>query len=225
MALLYCDHNFIASAHDGPNDYKDHLISLTRSGTVSYVLSTWHWLEMARDRDAARGLSVASFADSLTPRWFLERRSVQRREVEHAFFEFLWLPPRRQSVIGTLAEAIADLTGASLQAASHYRDSAAFVRHMQTLGEDHPLQVPSVRVSKHRDKTARVTGQVASPMRWSSVWTKLPSGISCPPRRQLVFSSTQIARTGSSNPAITISFLASQSKPCIAWTVGEQGES
>jgi hypothetical protein len=141
VALLYCDHNFIISAHDGPNEYKDHLVSLTRGGTVSYVLSTWHWLEMARDSDAARGLSVAGFADSLTPLCFFERRGVQRREVEHGFFEFLGLSPQRQSVIGTLAEAIADLTGASLQAASHYRDSPAFVRHMQTLGENHPLQV------------------------------------------------------------------------------------
>jgi hypothetical protein len=166
VALIYCDHNFIISAHAGPNDYKDHLVNLARDGTLSYVLSTWHWLEMARDRDRARGLSVAAFADYLTPRWFFERRNVQRREVEHRFFEFVELPHQQQPVMGNLAEAIADLTGASLGEASQYRDSRDFVLHMQTLGEDHPLQV-NIRQNfeAHRQngegyRTGRITDEM-----------------------------------------------------------------
>jgi hypothetical protein len=96
---------------------------------------------MARDRDADRGLSVAAFADSLMPRWFFERRNVERQEVVEVFFDFLGLPQQRKSVIGSLPEAIADLTGTTLQIARNYRDSAAFVRHMQALPDDHPINV------------------------------------------------------------------------------------
>jgi hypothetical protein len=136
---VYCDHNFVVSAHDGQDEYKNRLRELSAIGKVSFVLSTWHWLEMARDKDESRGLSVAAFADSLTPEWFFERLNVQRREVEHAFFRSLDLPHQQQPCIGGLAEAIADLTGATPELASNYRDSGAFVRHMHALGDNHPI--------------------------------------------------------------------------------------
>ncbi len=141
VPLVYCDHNFIVSAYDGAEDYKNRLRGLAAGGAASLVLSTWHWLEMARDTNTDRGLSVADFADSLRPCWLFERRSVQRREAEEAFFAFVGVPHQKQPRIGSLAEVIADLTGASLKAASQYRDSRAFVRHMQTLGGNHPLEV------------------------------------------------------------------------------------
>ena len=166
MPLVYCDHNFVVSAHDGSEGYKDRLRSLASGGTDSFVLSTWHWLEMARDRDTARGLSVAAFADSLTPLWFVERRGVQRREVEDAFFRFRGLSYQQQSVIGSLAEAIADLTGTTVQTASNYSDSRAFVRHMQTLGDTHPLQV-SIRKNfeaQRQNGEAYRTGRITDEM-------------------------------------------------------------
>jgi len=94
---------------------------------------------MARDNDAARGLSVAAFADSLTPRWFFERRNLQRREVEYKFFEFLGVSPPPPSMMGGLGEAIADLTGTTPQIAGNYGDSRAFVQYIRTLDETHPI--------------------------------------------------------------------------------------
>jgi hypothetical protein len=85
--------------------------------------------------------TVAAFAYSLTPRWFFERRSVQRREVEYKFFAFLGLSPPPPSMIGSLAEAITDLTGTTLQIEGNYRDSRAFVQYMQTLDETHPINL------------------------------------------------------------------------------------
>ncbi len=166
MPLIYCDQNFVVSPHDGLNDYKNDLRRLASSGTVNFVLSTWHWLEMARDRDTVRGSSVAAFVDSLTPRWFFERRGVQRREVEHAFFGFVGLSHQQQSGIGSLAEAIADLTGTTLQIASNYRNSRAFVQHMQTLGDDHPLQISirnnfeAQRQNSEGYRTGRITDEM-----------------------------------------------------------------
>jgi hypothetical protein len=139
--MVYCDHNFVIAAHDAGNEYHDHLRDLASTNRLKFVLSTWHWLELARDNNAARGLSVAAFADSLTPLWFFERRNVQRREVEYKFFVSLGLSPTPPSMIGSLAEAIADLTGATLHIASKYRDSRAFVQYMQTLDGNHPINL------------------------------------------------------------------------------------
>lgn len=97
---------------------------------------------MARDKDFQRGLSVARFSDSLNPCWLYERRGIQRHEVEHAFFEFIKIPHQKQSAIGGMAEVIADLTGTDLTTAAKYRDSGAFVAHMQTLGDNHALELP-----------------------------------------------------------------------------------
>ncbi len=139
VPLVYCDHNFVVSSHDSADEYRTRLRELAVEGRVNFVLSTWHWLEMARDNDRGRGLSVAAFADSLAPRWFFDRRGVQRREVECAFWCFLDIESPQQSMIGSLGEAIADLTRTPLAIANTYGDSRAFVEHMQALGDDHPI--------------------------------------------------------------------------------------
>ena len=86
--LTYCDNNFVITAHDAPAEYKAHLRALASSGKVRYVLSPWHWREMAQDGDHARGVSVADFCDSLGPVWLYDRRSIQRREVAAALYRF-----------------------------------------------------------------------------------------------------------------------------------------
>ncbi len=141
MPLVYCDHNFVITAHDADKKYQDCLRRLASEGKVTYVVLTSHWLEMARDKDPVRGLRVAQFADSLNPLWLCERRGIQRREVEHAFFAFVEVPHQNKFPVGTMAEVITDLTGTDVETASRYRDSGAFVAHMRTLGEKHPLEL------------------------------------------------------------------------------------
>jgi hypothetical protein len=70
-----------------------------------------------------------------------ERCGIQRREVEHALFEFVKVPHQKEPPIGTMAEAIADLAGTGLETASHYDVSGAFVAQMRTVGENHPLEL------------------------------------------------------------------------------------
>jgi hypothetical protein len=48
--LTYCDNNFVITAHDAPEEYKTHLRALASSGKVKFILSPWHWREMAQTR-------------------------------------------------------------------------------------------------------------------------------------------------------------------------------
>ncbi|SRR5229473_7266828 len=137
--MVYCDHNFVIVAHDAGGSYHGHLRDLVSTNRLRFVLSTWHWLEMARDSDQVRGLSVAAFADSLSPAWLFERLNIQRREVEEAFLQFMGIALTRAPRLGSLAEVLADLTGYDSRITSTYRDSGAFVSHMRALGENHPL--------------------------------------------------------------------------------------
>jgi hypothetical protein len=149
--LVYCDHNFVIVAHDAGSTYRDHLGVLVSANQLKFVLSTWHWLEMARDKVPERGLSVAAFADSLSPVWLFERLNIQRREVEDAFLQFMGITPTRASSLGSLAGVLADLTGYDTRITGTYRDSGAFVSHMRTLGENHPLSA-SLRVNFEAQK-------------------------------------------------------------------------
>ena len=137
--LVYCDHNFVINAYDSGAAYHDHLRALSSTDRLKFVLSTWHWLEMARDKNAARGLSVAAFADSLSPLWIFDRLTVQRWEVEEALFRLMHIEHGVPARLGSLAEVLADYTGSDIRITAGYRDSADFVSHMRTLDENHPL--------------------------------------------------------------------------------------
>ena len=136
MPKVYCDHNFIIAAHDESGAYKAALRESVSHG-LSLVLSPWHWLEMARDRDKARGLSVASFSDSLTPLWLLDRVSLHARELAIAFFLKTGYADVINPPIGTLHDVVADLTH---DYRAHLHGSPDFVHHLQTLGPDHVLE-------------------------------------------------------------------------------------
>src|SRR5260370_3689698 len=97
MPTVFCDLNFIVTADQGPDAYKEHLRQLAGAGTVTFVLSPMHWIEAAEDPDPVRGAAKADFMDSLLAQWICERRSVQRKEATAAFFRFLKVqadPPR-----------------------------------------------------------------------------------------------------------------------------------
>src|SRR5580704_9819654 len=92
MPLIFCDLNFIVTAHQGPEVYKQHLQQLAAKGTVTFVLSPMHWVEAAEDNDAVRGAAKADFMDLLNARWLFERRTIQRKEIAASFFRFLQVP-------------------------------------------------------------------------------------------------------------------------------------
>lgn len=135
MPSIFCDLNFIVTAHQGPDAYKDHLRQLVANDGVRFVLSPMHWVEAAEDNDAARGTAKADFMDSLNPSWLYERRGIQRKEIAAAFFRFLGIPSEVPQMLGSARDVIADLAGRPAE-----RDSRDFVTHLHGVGPDHPLE-------------------------------------------------------------------------------------
>ena len=133
--LIYCDSNFVITAHDAPQDYKTHLRELASGGNVKFVLSAWHWREMAQDVDHARGTSVADFCDSLDPVWLYDRRTIQKKEVSAAFFKFANVPAAPPAMLGDIGDIIYDLAGTRA-----YRNCRSFVEHLRNIGPNHPME-------------------------------------------------------------------------------------
>lgn len=135
MPLIFCDVNFIVTAHQETEAYKQHLIELATAGTVTFVLSPMHWVEAAEDNNAARAESKANFMDALQPSWLYERISIQRKEVADAFFRFLGIPAAPPQMATAVCNVIADLVGYPAQ-----RNSRDFVAHLRGIGPNHPLE-------------------------------------------------------------------------------------
>jgi hypothetical protein len=132
---VFCDLNFIITAHQETDAYKQHLQQLAGAGAVTFVLSPFHWAEAAEDANPVRGAAKADFMDSLLARWIYERRAIQRKEATAVFFRFLRVQADPPQMIGSVVDVIADLAG--VRAARNSRD---FVAHLRTIGQDHPLE-------------------------------------------------------------------------------------
>lgn len=135
MPFVFCDLNFIITAHQEPDAYKQHLRQLAGAGAVTFVLSPFHWAEAAEDANAVRGAAKADFMDSLLARWIYERRAIHRKEATAVFFRFLRVQADPPEMIGSVVDVIADLAG--VRAARNSRD---FVAHLRTIGQNHPLE-------------------------------------------------------------------------------------
>lgn len=135
MPLIFCDLNFIVTAHQEPDAYKQHLQHLAANGTVTFVLSPMHWVEAAEDKDIARGTAKADFMDSLHALWLYERRAIQQKEVASRFFHFLNVPTNQPQMIAPVVDVIADLAGVAAE-----RNSRDFVAHLRGIGPNHPLE-------------------------------------------------------------------------------------
>jgi hypothetical protein len=135
VPFVFCDLNFIITSHQEPDAYKQHLQQLAGAGTVTFVLTPFHWAEAAEDANPVRGAAKADFMDSLLARWIYERRAIQRKEATAVFFRFLRVQADPPQMIGSVADVIADLVGAPAE-----RRSRAFVAHLRTIGQNHPLR-------------------------------------------------------------------------------------
>lgn len=150
MPLIFCDVNFIVTAHQEAEAYKQHLIQLSTAGTVTFVLSPMHWVEAAQDKDAARAKSKSDFMDALQAGWLYERLSIQRKEVTNAFVRFLGIPSTPPQMIATVPDVIADLTGRPAEL-----NSRDFVAHLRGIGPGHPLE----RSIRQAFESNRVNGE------------------------------------------------------------------
>src|SRR6266853_5708469 len=115
MPKVYCDHNFLIGAFDEGDAYKERLRATRNTRDVALVLSTWHWVEMAKDQNRDRGLDLADFADSLDPSWLRERRRIQATEVAEALFNYIGVPFRPTAPITTMTQVISEMTDTRLE--------------------------------------------------------------------------------------------------------------
>jgi hypothetical protein len=135
MPLAFADLNFIVTAHQGPDAYKEHIRQIGVSGAVTFVLSPMHWVDAAEDGDPPRRASKGDFMDSINARWLYERRSIQRKEVADKFFTFANIPHAAPEMTGPLEEVIRDLVGVAAE-----RRSRDFIEHLRGVGANHPLE-------------------------------------------------------------------------------------
>lgn len=126
MPLVYCDQNFVVSAHDAAESYRTKLRSLSASATITFVLSPWHWKEMAEDRMQTRGVSMADFCDSLHSLWLYDRIAIQRKEVSSSLFKFLGIQAEVPSMVGDVRDVFHDLLGKWVDRSS--RSVVAYLR-------------------------------------------------------------------------------------------------
>ena len=72
-----------------------------------------HLIETANTTNLANAAELAEFIDSLRPVWLLERRNIQKLDVQEDFWRFLKLefPPRPR--VATRSAVIAALNGAA----------------------------------------------------------------------------------------------------------------
>src|SRR5271167_353066 len=116
--LVYCDQNFVVTSHDGPEEYKSKLRGLATGGAATFVLSPWHWQEMAQDKRHERGNSVADFCDSLNSSWLYDRIAIQRKEVSYSLCKFVGIKAEAPSMVGDIRDVFHDLAGQWVERAS-----------------------------------------------------------------------------------------------------------
>lgn len=90
-ADIYLDHNaliYLQQLVQSDQAIKAKLFKNIADGVIQVVLSPWHWVEAARDKNSARARALAEFMDELKPKWLRDRRDLEKVEVQDAFLKF-----------------------------------------------------------------------------------------------------------------------------------------
>ncbi|SRR6266403_1232994 len=120
MPLTYLDQNaLIELGRMARNsDFRRRLDSAIESGSFAAVVSSWHLIETAHTSNLANAIELAEFIDSLKPSWLLERRDIQKLDVEEDFYRFLRLDYPTKPRVTTRSPVFATL--------NNQKDSAKF---------------------------------------------------------------------------------------------------
>jgi hypothetical protein len=76
---------------------------------MTAVVSSWHLVETANTKNLAKAVELAGFIDSLKPVWLLERRQIQKLDVQEDFWRFLGLDFSLRPRLTTRSAVIAAL--------------------------------------------------------------------------------------------------------------------
>lgn len=90
-------------------DFRKRLDLALESKSLSVVVSSWHLIETANTTNLGNATELAEFIDSLRPAWLLERRDIQRCDVEEDFYGFLGLNHQAKPRVTTRSAVFAAL--------------------------------------------------------------------------------------------------------------------
>lgn len=138
MPLTYLDQNaLVALGRKARNaEFRKILDTALESGSLTIVVSSWHLIETANTPDLPRALELAEFIDSVRPVWLLERRDIQKLDIEEDFCRFLGLEYPTKPRVTTRSAAFAALNNQN-DAPKFNIESRAFVKQWI----EHPEQL------------------------------------------------------------------------------------
>ena len=93
-------------------DFRKKLDHAIDSGSFKSVVSSWHLIETANTKNVANATELGIFLDSLKPAWLLERRDIQRLDVQEDFYRFVKVDFKTISRITNRSAVIAALNNA-----------------------------------------------------------------------------------------------------------------
>src|SRR5260370_17073295 len=113
MAIVYLDQNtqIELGVRARRAEFRGKLDSMIGSGRMTAVVSSWHLIETANTTNLDNAVELAEFIDSLRPVWMLERRNIQKLDVQEDFWRFLKLEFPTQPRVATRSAVIAALNG------------------------------------------------------------------------------------------------------------------
>jgi len=113
VPLVYLDQNALIElgVKARKTDFRGRLDGIIASGAMIAVFSTWHLIETANTNNLANAVELAEFIDSLKPTWLLERRNIQKLDVQEDFWRFLGMDFQNRSRVGSRSAVIAALNG------------------------------------------------------------------------------------------------------------------
>lgn len=147
MPLTYLDQNAVIRLgyKARTDEYRKKLDSLLESGSFTAVVSSWHLIETANTKNLANAVELAEFIDSLKPAWLLERRDIQKLDIEDDFYRFLRLDNPNKPRVTTRSAVHAALHG--------QKDSPRFdipSRNFVKQWIEHPEQVKTLEQTYER---------------------------------------------------------------------------
>ena len=148
--------------------------------SLSAVVSSWHLIETAHTSNVAMAVELAEFIDILKPCWLLERRDIQKLDVEDDFCRFLGLDSLSKPRVTTRSAVHAALSG-RMDSARFDIPSAKFVKQwidhpeqLKALDDAYVTSAKSLIRLRELVKAGKVTGEIRKRVNEIMVGASLP---------------------------------------------------
>ena len=168
MPLTYLDQNAVIDlgVRARRAEFREKLDAAIVSGAFTPMVSSWHLIETANTTNLTNAIELAEFIDSLKPVWLLERRSIQRWDVQEDFCRFLNVDCPKRPRVTTRSAVIAALNGAA-DAPKYDIPSRDFVKQwiehpeqLTVLKNAYASNATALAAMREATKSGRVTKEI-----------------------------------------------------------------